>query len=342
MQVMKLNALKPSSFALIAAFSMCACTAPKDRPAPNDLVHKDGKVSAAVELSPDLTLRSPVYLRPDNWWNLDISNAPVDPSSGQLIAWLGDQDSGIGAGVPHADFSPRFGIPYITVPGTQPKVEVAFTAYPEESDHVGYPIPEEAKLNPLFMESQGSEKGDRHLCIIDRDNWYLYELVQAKWTGQQWEANCGAVFDLATNKRRPEGWTSTDAAGLAVFPGLVRYDEAFGPNPIKHAFRVAARRTNGYVWPASHEAGNTDGAPPMGTRLRLKASVDISGYPPEVQKIFQAMKTYGLIVADNGGNLYVTGTMDQRWNSRMLNRTFHSLHATDFEVIELGWGKPQE
>ena len=259
-----------------------------------------------------------------------------------MIAWLNEQESSVGEGIPHADFSPRFGIPYITVPGTQPKVEVTFTAYPEESDHVGYPIPEEAKINPLFIESQGSDKGDRHICILDRDNWYLYELVQAQWNGQQWEANCGAVFDLAANKRRPEGWTSTDAAGLAVFPGLVRYDEVFGPNPIQHAFRVAVRRSNGYVWPASHEAGNTEGAPPMGTRLRLKASFDISSYPPEIQKIFQAMKTYGMIVADNGGNLYVTGTMDQRWNNRVLNRTFHSLRATDFEVIELGWGKPAE
>lgn len=340
---MNLNALKPYSFALLATFvSVCACTAPKDKPAPNEQVHKDGKVSALVELSPDLTLHSPVYLRPDNWWNLDVSQAPLDPSSAQLIAWLGEQESSVGRGIPHADFSPRFGIPYITVPGTQPKVDVTFTAYPEESDHVGYPIPEEAKINPLFIESQGSDKGDRHICILDRDNWYLYELVQAQWNGQQWEANCGAVFDLAANKRRPEGWTSTDAAGLAVFPGLVRYDEVFGPGPIKHAFRVAVRRSNGYVWPASHEAGNTEGAPPMGTRLRLKASFDISGYPPEIQKIFQAMKTYGMIVADNGGNLYVTGTMDQRWNNRVLNRTFHSLHASDFEVIELGWGKPQE
>ncbi len=339
---MNLNALKPSSFAILAAFvSVCACTAPKDKLSPNDRVHKDGKVSAQVQLSPDLTLRSPVYLRPDNWWNLDITNAPVDPSSQQMIAFLTEQESGIGAGVPHADFSPRFGIPYITVPGTQPKVEVEFTAYPEESDHVGYPIPEEAKYNPLFIESQGSEKGDGHICILDRDNWYLYELVQAKWNGDHWEANCGAVFDLATNKRRPEGWTSTDAAGLAVFPGLVRYDEVFGSGPIKHAFRVAVRRSNGYVWPASHKAGDTEGAPPMGTRLRLKASFDISGYPPEIRKIFQAMKTYGLIVADNGGNLYVTGTMDQRWNNRVLNRTFHSLHATDFEVIELGWGRPE-
>jgi len=340
---MNIKALRASSFALLATFvAVCACTSPKDRMSPNEQVHKDGRTSIAVELSPDLTLRSPVYLRPDNWWNLDVSQAPLDEHSEQIIAWLESQESSIGRGVPHADFSPRFGIPYMTVPGTQPKVNVTFTAYPNESDQVGYPIPEEVKVNPLFMESQGSDKGDRHLCILDRDNWYLYELVQAHWTGQEWEANCGAVFDLATNKRRPEGWTSTDAAGLAVFPGLVRYDEAFGPNPIKHAFRVAVRRSNGYVWPASHEAGNTAGAPPMGCRLRLKASTDISGYPPEIQKMFQAMKTYGLIVADNGGNLYVTGTMDQRWDSGVLNRTFHSLHATDFEVVQLGWGKPAE
>jgi len=340
---MNIKALIAPSFALLFVFvPLAACTSPKDRLSPNDQVHKDGKVSTLIELSPDLTLRTPVYLRPDNWWNLDVSQAPLDPSSGQLIAWLGSQESSVGRGVPHADFSPRFGIPYVTVPGTQPKVKVVFTAYPEESDTIEYPIPEEAKVNPLFIESQGSDKGDRHLCIIDRDNWFLYELVQAHWNGLEWEANCGAVFDLATNKRRPEGWTSTDAAGLAVFPGLVRYDEVFGRNPIKHALRVAVRRSNGYVWPASHEAGSTAGAPPMGMRLRLKASTDISGYPPEIQKIFQAMKTYGLIVADNGGNLYVTGTMDQRWDSHVLNRTFHSLRASDFEVIQLGWGKPQQ
>jgi hypothetical protein len=335
--------MKTACFTGLAAFvAFAACTAPKDRLSPNDQVHKDGAVSASVELSPDLSLRSPVCLLPDNWWNLDVSQAPVDPSSNQLIAWLGVQESSIGEGVPHADFSPRFGIPYVTVSGTQPKVDVSFTAYADESDRVGYPIPEEAKVNPLFIESQGSDKGDRHLCILDRDNWFLYELVQVQWNGSQWEANCGAVFDLATNKRRPEGWTSTDAAGLAVFPGLVRYDEVFGSSPIKHALRVAVRRSNGYVWPASHEAGKTEGAPPMGCRLRMKASKDISAYPPEIQKIFQAMKTYGLIVADNGGNLYVTGTMDQRWDSGVLNRTFHSLRASDFEVIQLGWGKPQE
>ena len=324
----------------VSVLLFVTCTSPKDRMSPNEQAHAQGNLSTDIELCPDLTAHSPICTPPDNWWNLDVSQAPVDSLSPVLIAWLNMQESSIGPGRLHADFSPRFGIPYVTVPGTQPKVDVDFTAYPEESDRVGYPIPEAARYNPLFIESQGSEKGDRHMCIIDRDNWFLYELVQVKWTGEHWEANCGAVFDLATNKRRPEGWTSTDAAGLAVLPGLVRYDEVFGPDPIRHALRVAVRRSNGYVWPASHQAGHTEGAPPMGCRLRLKASTDISGYPPEIQKIFQAMKTYGLIVADNGGNMYVTGTMDQRWNSRVLNRTFHSLRASDFEVIKLGWGQP--
>jgi len=174
---------------------------------------------------------------------------------------------------------------------------------------------------------------------VDRDRMLLYELYGTRWTGSRWEAAAGAVFDLKTNYRRKEGWTSTDAAGLAVFPGLVRYDEVVDTAPITHAFRVAVRASNGYVWPASHEAGNTVGAPPLGTRLRLKASKDISGYPAQVRKIFQAMKTYGLIVADNGSDMYVTGTMDSRWDNGMLNPAFHSLHTSDFEVIQSGWGK---
>ena len=149
------------------------------------------------------------------------------------------------------------------------------------------------------------------------------------------------MFNLATNDRRPEGWTSADAAGLAIFPGLVRYDEVFGTGEIRHAFRVTTRATNGYVWPASHRAGSTAGAPPMGARLRLKASKDISTYPPEIQRIFRAMKKHGLIVADNGSDMYISGTMDARWNNDVLNPAFRSLTADDFEVIELGWrGNP--
>ena len=145
------------------------------------------------------------------------------------------------------------------------------------------------------------------------------------------------MFPLDSNTRRPDGWTSADAAGLAILPGLIRYDEAFGSDPIRHAFRVTVRSTNGYVFPASHRAGSTSGALPMGARLRLKAGVNLSGYAEPVRRIFQAMKTYGLIVADNGSDLYVTGTYDTRWNNDVLNPAFASIKADQFEVIALGW-----
>jgi hypothetical protein len=184
----------------------------------------------------------------------------------------------------------------------------------------------------------GGTDGDRHLLIVDRDRWLLFELFAASWNAgrQRWEAGSGAVFDLSSNARRPEGWTSADAAGLAILPGLVRYDEAMR-GPIRHALRVTVRRTNGYVWPASHRAGATSGAPPMGARLRLKASKDLSRFPGYIQNIFRGMQTHGLIVADNGSDLYVSGAMDPRWNNDELNPAFASLSAGDFDVIRLGW-----
>jgi hypothetical protein len=224
---------------------------------------------------------------------------------------------------------------------------VAFVLYPSESDAgfgsiPGYPIPDEAKTRPNYLEGGvpgGGSSGDRHLLVVDRDRWVLFELYATRWSGSagRWEAGSGAIFDLARNDRRPEGWTSADAAGLAILPGLVRFDEASGSGDIRHAFRVTVRSTNGYVWPASHRAGSTPGALPMGARLRLKASKDISGFPPDVQRIFRAMKTYGLIVADNGSDMYITGTMDARWNNSILNPAFRALTAGDFEVLELGW-----
>jgi hypothetical protein len=145
---------------------------------------------------------------------------------------------------------------------------------------------------------------------------------------------------MNTNNRRPDGWTSADAAGLAILPGLVRYDEVYGPDEIQHAFRFTVRATNGYVYPASHRAGDTAGALPMGARLRLKAGKDISGFPAEMQKIFRAMKKYGLIVADNGSDMYVSGTFDTRWDNDVLNPAFAGLNASDFEVVELEWNPP--
>jgi len=296
-----------------------------------------GQSPSDVRLADDFGGRG--LLPSDNWWNQDVSSAPIDPQSDAYIDFIGRTRQS------HPDFGPPpYGIPYVGVGGTQTRVPVTFVSYGSESDsgfggEIGYPIPEEAKIQPNYIEggaAGGGTSGDRHLLIVDRDRWILFELFAARWTGQRWEAGSGAIFDLSANTRRPEGWTSADAAGLAILPGLVRYDEA-ARGPIHHALRVTVRSTNGYVWPASHRAGSTGGALPMGARLRLKASKSLSSYPATVQNIFRAMQTHGLIVADNGSDMYVTGAMDSRWNNSELNPAFHGLTANDFEVIQLGW-----
>jgi hypothetical protein len=317
-------------------------------------------VASAQSMAPRLEagLPGPLPLAPaTNWWNTDISSAPVAAGSAGFIAYIGNGQS------LHPDFGGTlpdgvgiYGIPYIVVDASQPKKTVQF-AQPDESDGVDhatqtsypfYPIPSEAITQPHWIE--GGDPGaiddtatqDRHMLIVDRDNRYLFELYNVFWDGSQWTAYSGAFFDLKTNDRRPDGWTSADAAGLAILPGLVRYDEVFGPDEIRHAFRFTTRHTNGYTYPASHLAGFQDpSAPPMGARLRLKASKDLSGYAPEIQKIFRAMKSYGLILADNGTDMYVGGTWDDRWNNDVLNPAFAALTASDFEVVELGWQPPQ-
>jgi len=276
----------------------------------------------------------------DNWWNQEITNAPVDAQSSEYIDFIGRTRAA------HPDFGPPpYGIPFVGIGGTEARTSVAFVDYGDESDagfrgEAGFPIPDAAKTQPNFIEGSvpgGGSDGDRHLLVVDRDKWALYELFAAHWNAsrQRWEAGSGAVFDLSSNARRPEGWTSADAAGLAILPGLVRYDETMR-GPIRHALRATVRRTNNYVWPASHRAGSTAGALPMGARLRLKASKDLSRYPPYIQNMFRAMQTYGLIVADNGSDMYVTGAMDARWNNSELNPAFSSLTAGDFDVIRLG------
>ena len=293
--------------------------------------------STIVQLNDDLGGRRP--FPSDNWWNQDISAAPIDSQSDAFIEFIGRSRA------LHPDFGPPpYGIPYLGVGGAEPRVPVTFVDYGDESDlgfgaERGYPIPEAAKTQSNFIEGGrggGGTDGDRHLLIVDRDRWLLYELFAARWTGQRWEAGSGAVFDMASNSRRPEGWTSADAAGLAIFPGLVRYDEATR-GVVRHALRVTVRRTNNYVWPASHRAGGNAGALPMGARLRLKASKDLSRYPAYLQNIFRGMQTYGLIVADNGSDMYITGVMDSRWNNDELNPAFHGLTANDFDVVRLGW-----
>jgi FG-GAP-like repeat len=310
-------------------------------------------IIVAAGSTPGGSLPGPLPLFPvDNWWNLDISSAPVDPGSAAYVTFIGPTRG------MHPDFggdvSPGsvqgYGFPYAVVDGTVTKRAVQFQ-YADESDGVDhvkkqsvpfYPIPDEAITQAHWIE--GGEPGnvdlrsnDRHLLIVDRDQRYLYELYNVFYDGSQWHAGSGAFFDMNVNGRRPDGWTSADAAGLAMLPGLVRYDEVFGSAEINHAFRVTVRATNGYVYPASHRAGSTSAALPMGARLRLKAGRDLSGFPPEAQKIFRAMQRYGLIVADNGSDLYVSGTYDARWNNGVLNPAFGALKATDFEVIQLGY-----
>lgn len=291
----------------------------------------------------------------NNWWNTDISNAPLDPGSAGFISFIGPTRQ------MHPDFGGDnldepgaiYGIPFIQVTASQTKKLVDFSpGWPEESDGVGmpfYPIPDEAITQNGWVEGgfpgnlphdEDFEDGDRHIIMVDTTNNHLYELFHVHHDGSQWSALSGAFFDMNTNGRRTEGFTSADAAGLAILPGLVRYDEVFGDGEIRHAFRVTVRATNGHEYPASHTAGSTDGALPMGARLRLKASKDITGYAPEIQKIFRAMKKYGLIVADNGSDMYVSGAYDTRWNNDILNPAFHSLKASDFEVVQLGWTPP--
>ena len=310
--------------------------------------------TALGQSSPPTCGALPPLFPADNWWNQDVSQAPLAPESAALIGFINNG----GNRRLHPDFggvagpNEIYGIPYVVVPGTQPKRQVQFY-YDDESDGVGqafYPIPDQAITQPYWIEggAPGNQApgGDRHMLIVDRDNQRLYELFDLGWDGTKWTAGSGAYFDLQANGRRPDGWTSADAAGLAILPGLVNYDEVYGAGEITHAFRVTVRATNSfYVWPASHVAGSNSAAPPNGTRLRMKASKDISGYPPEMQKIFRAMKKYGLIVADNGSDMYIGGAFDPRWNNDVLNPAFHSLHANDFEVVQLGWrgttGPPQ-
>jgi hypothetical protein len=299
-------------------------------------------------------LPGPLPLFPaDNWWNLDISSAPVDTRSASFISFVGTTrtlhpDFGGDASPGSVDI---YGFPYAVVDGAVARRAVQFD-YSDESDGVDhatdtsvpfYPIPDEAAAQAHWIE--GGQPGsvdlrsssDRHLLIVDAVNRNLYELYNVYYDGTRWHAGSGAFFDLKINGRRPDGWTSADAAGLAILPGLVRYDEVAGAAEIRHAFRVTVRATNGYVYPASHRAGSTTGALPMGARLRLKAGKSLAGFTSEVQKIFRAMQRYGLIVADNGSDMYISGTYDTRWDNDVLNPAFRALTAADFEVISLGF-----
>jgi len=267
----------------------------------------------------------------DNPWNTDISSYPVHPDSAVFISSIG------ASGELHPSFGTVWdgapnGIPYRVVPGSQAPVPVVYTAYGSESDPGPFPIPDDAPI-----EGGDASDGDRHVIVIDRDHRMLYELYRARKVANGWEAESGAKWDLATNAMRPKYWTSADAAGLPVFPGLVRFLEV-EQGEISHALRFTVERTQrGFIFPASHfaSASNDPALPPMGLRLRLKASFDVSGFSAAIQKILRALKKYGMIIADNGSNWFISGAPDNRWNDDDLHE-LHRLHGRDFEAVYTG------
>ena len=268
----------------------------------------------------------------DSLWNTDISSAPVDPNSAAVINLIG-----AGTSV-HADFGAgqylgsTIGIPYLVVGGQQPPVTINFTAYGSESDPGPMPIPVTAPIEGY--PNPGT--GDRHVLVLDNSNCFLYELSSSYVSGNSWNAGSGAVWDPLSNEQRPYTWTSADAAGLPIFPGLVRYDEV-AAGKISHALRFTLQNSRAaFIPPASHWAANSSNsnAAPMGMRMRLKASFDVSGYSTANQVILNALKKYGMIMADNGSNLYLSGAPDDRWDNTDLH-VLGQVSASDFEVLQM-------
>jgi hypothetical protein len=264
-----------------------------------------------------------------NAWNRDISKDPVDPRSAAYIRSIGLD------GHLHADFggNGQYGIPYSVVPKTQKRVSMRFVDYPSESDRGPYPIPPNARV-----EGGSSSSGDRHVLVAQAGTCRLYELYNAhKGPGSGWTASNGAVFDLRSNRLRHAGWTSADAAGLPILAGLARYGEARA-GAIRHALRVTVQRTQrGYVSPARHLASSDSdpSLPPMGLRIRMKASYPLGRFHGQALVILRALKRYGLMVADNGSDWYITGAADRRWNDDDLNQ-LKTVPGSAFEAVRHG------
>lgn len=302
---------------------------------PSSVTHGDLR---GASLGVGASLNGAIPFPADNPWNTDISGLPVDSNSANLIASIGlntglhpDFGSGTYNGAP-------IGIPYLVVSGSQARVPINYTDFPDESDPGPFPIPLNAPI-----EGAPNVGGDRHVLVIDRDNNRLYEIGYAYPQANRWDAGGGAVFHLDSNNVRPTaqpGWTSADAAGLPIFPGLVRHDEAsLGPGGIRHAIRFTVARTRrAYVPPATHFASSSTDVnlPPMGMRVRLKASYVIpSHFSKETRAILQAMKTYGLILADNGSNWFISGAPNENWNNSVLNAELGQVKGSMFEVVRM-------
>ena len=284
-----------------------------------------------ISQGPQGSLNGFVPFPSSSLWNTNIANAQVDPNSSAIINFIG------GSTPLHPDFGAglydgqSMGIPYIVVTSAQPMTNINYTAYGDESDPGPMPIP----MNAQIEGYPNPGNGDRHVLVIDKGNCWLYELYgAAKVNPGLWSAASGAVWDLTANEQRPYTWTSADAAGLPIFPGLVRYDE-IASGHINHAIRVTLQYSQqAFTPPASHWAANSSNqnAAPMGMRLRLKSSFDISGFSHVNQVILTALKEYGAIMADNGSSMFITGDPDLRWNNNDLGN-LHSVTASDFEVL---------
>jgi hypothetical protein len=272
---------------------------------------------------------------PDNAWNRDISRAPLAARSDAYVDAIGREAR------LHPDFGTVWngapnGIPYTTVRGTQPPVPIEFTDYGEESDPGPYPIPHDAPI-----EGGPAGDGDRHVLVVEVDSCKLYELYNAHPGAGGWQASSGAIWDLTRNDAHPESWTSADAAGLPILPGLVRYEEVVEAGEIRHALRFTAARTQrGYIPPASHQASkdSNPSLPPMGLRMRMKASYDCSPLSREAQVICRALKTYGMLLADNGSNWFISGAPDPRWDDDAL-RDLKRITGDAFEAVDTGPAK---
>ena len=288
-----------------------------------------------AETEQDKVLAKMPLFTKDDAWHKDVSKEAVDPNSAAIVAGIG-----VGKSL-HPDFGTKYGIPFQLVNKSTPKVSPKFE-YADESDKGPYPVPAKPLIEGVDNGTSKVE-GDRHILCIDSETWKLYELYhcfEKNGEGKGWDCGSGAIFDLTKKSvgQRPNGWTSADAAGLPIFPGLVRFDEVGIKKEIDHAIRfTCVKSRKAFISPASHHAGRGMDAtlPPMGMRVRLKADVDISGYPEDCQVILKCLKKYGMILADNGSDWYISGAPDPRWDDESIN-ALKKVRGKDFEVVKMG------
>jgi len=318
------------AFASVSIF-LFACLATATPPVETSTPPDSPTLAATPEttVSPTQTPSGPMIANcpmfpANNFWDARVDTLPIAPQSDSWIESIGRTESF------HMDFGSgeydggSIGIPYNVVAGSTVSKSGILFDYADESDAGPYPVPDNPNIE------YGS---DHHILIVDSDTCTLYEIYDASSEKGQWRGGSGAIWDLNSNALRPAAWTSADAAGLPILPGLVRYDQITA-GVINHALRFTAEDTAGYIWPARHQTDDPqDGIPPMGARFRLKANYDISGFPTEMQILLKAMKEYGIVLADNGSNWYVNGAPDERWDNDMLH-LLDVLAGNDFEVVD--------